>query len=61
MKRMVMDKELIESIADDIARSMYHKILMLKFLPEIDAIEKDKIKGLKGKEIDEFFEKLMCC
>jgi hypothetical protein len=33
--------------------------LISKFLPEIKAIEKGRIKALKGKEIDNFFKKLI--
>ena len=60
---ITINKELIKNIsdkiADEVAKKMYYNLLMLRFLPEIDAIERGKIKGLKGKEIDKFFEKLM--
>jgi hypothetical protein len=36
---------------------IYHKLLLSKFLPEIKAIEKGKLKALKGKEIEKFFRK----
>ena len=60
---ITIDKGLIEAvadnIADEIAKKMYYNLLMLRFLPEVDAVEKGKAKGLKGKEIDKFFNNLM--
>ena len=44
---------------DEMARKMYYKLLMLKFLPEIKAIEKGRLKALKGKEIDRFLKQLI--
>ena len=60
---ITIDKGLIEAvadnIADEIAKKMYYNLLMLRFLPEVDAVEKGKANGLKGKEIDKFFNNLM--
>jgi hypothetical protein len=58
-----IDRELIKSVADslaeEMARRMYYKLLILKFLPEIKAVEKGKLKILRGKEIDEFLAQLI--
>jgi len=43
---------------EEIARKMYCKSLMVKFLPEIKAIEKGKLKALKGKEIEKFLKEV---
>ncbi len=58
-----IDRELIKNIADSLAeemgKKMYYKLLMLRFLPEIKAIEKGRLKTLKGREIDKFFSQLL--
>jgi len=46
-------KILAGSLADEMARRFYYKMLLLKFLQEIKEIEGGK-KALKGKEIDKF-------
>ena len=47
-------------IIDNIARKIYNKLLLKRFIPEIEAIKKGKVKAIKGKkEIDEFFDKLL--
>jgi len=48
-----------EKIAEELAERMYYKLLFLKFLPELKAIESGKIKAKTGKEIDRFFAKLI--
>jgi hypothetical protein len=62
-KGAVIDKEIIKNIADtlaeELAKKMYYKLLLLKFLPEIKAIEKGEIKAIEGKEIDDFFARLI--
>ena len=35
---------------------MYYKLMLLRFLPEIKAIESGKLEALEGKEIDNFFK-----
>lgn len=50
--------DVAESLAEEIATKMYHKLTLLKFLPEIKAIESGKLKALRGKEAHEFLEKL---
>jgi hypothetical protein len=63
-KGVEISKEMIKSIAnslaeeEEMARKMYYKLLMLKFLPEIKAVEKGKLKALKGKEINNFFDSI---
>jgi len=45
---------------NNLARKIYNKLLLKRFLPEIEAIKKGKVKAIKGKkEIDEFFDKLL--
>ncbi len=51
-------KNIADSIAEEMARKMYYKLLMLKFLPEIKAIESGRLKGLKGKEAEKFLKSL---
>jgi hypothetical protein len=38
---------------------MYYKLLLLKFLPEIKAVEGGKLKATEGKEIEEFLDQLL--
>jgi hypothetical protein len=52
-------KNIADSLAEEMARKMYYKLLLLKFLPEIKAIEEGKLKTLKGKEIEKFFNSLI--
>ena len=52
-------KNIADSLAEEMAKKMYYKLLMLRFLPEIKAIEKGRLKALKGKEIDKFFSQLL--
>ncbi|MFH1369784.1 MAG: hypothetical protein ABII09_00620 [Planctomycetota bacterium] len=47
-----------DNLAEEMATKMYHTLMMVKFLPEIKAVESGKLKGLKGKEIDEFLKDL---
>jgi hypothetical protein len=54
-----MIKSIANSLAEEMARKMYYKLLMLKFLPEIKAVEKGKLKALKGKEINNFLVRLI--
>ncbi|HLC59565.1 MAG TPA: hypothetical protein VJH34_03510 [archaeon] len=50
-------KNIADNIADEMAEKLYQKLLLVKYLPEIKAIEKGKVVGLKGKGIDKFFKK----
>ncbi|MBI5347429.1 MAG: hypothetical protein HZB66_02370 [Candidatus Aenigmarchaeota archaeon] len=58
-----IDREIIKNIADDISEEIvnkvYFKLLILKFLPEIKAIESRNIVALKNDEIDNFFKKVI--
>ena len=62
-KNIKIEKQLIKSIAnslaEEMARKMYYKLLLLKFLPEIKAVEEGKLKTLKGKEVEKFFNSLI--
>lgn len=49
-----MVKGIADSLAEEMSRKMYYKLLMLRFLPEIQAIEKKHLKALRGKEIRRF-------
>jgi hypothetical protein len=40
------------------ATKMYYKLMMVKSISEIKAVESGKLKGLKGKEIDKFLKKI---
>jgi hypothetical protein len=57
-----IDKEMIKNIANSLAeeltKRMYYKLLLLKFLPEIKTIERRKLKAIKGKEIEKFLDQL---
>jgi len=50
IEHVKIDEEMIKSIADslaeEMARKMYYKLLMLKFLPEIKAVQEKKLKAL---------------
>jgi len=52
-------KNIANSLAEEMARKMYYKLLLLKFLPEVKAVEEGKLKTLKGKEIGKFFNSLI--
>ena len=47
--RLVLSEDLIDKISENIAKQIYYTLLMLKFLPEIKAIEEGKIKGIEIK------------
>ena len=47
-------KDVADSLANEMAERMYYKLIMLRFLPEINLIEKGKLRALRGKEIDAF-------
>ena len=51
-------KDMADILVDEMARKMYYKLLMVRFLPEIKAIESGKLKALKGKEIEKFLKEL---
>jgi ubiquinone/menaquinone biosynthesis C-methylase UbiE len=61
-RRVKIDKETIKnitnSLAEELAKRMYYKLLLLKFLPEIKAVEKRKLKAINGKEIEKFLDQL---
>ncbi|MBI4214824.1 hypothetical protein HY546_02410 [archaeon] len=46
-----------ESLAEEIASRMYHKLVLLKHIPEIRKIESGKAKALRGKEVLKFLER----
>jgi hypothetical protein len=63
LENIQIEKQLIKnianSLAEEIARKMYYKLLLLKFLPEVKAVEEGKLKTLKGKEVEKFFNSLI--
>jgi hypothetical protein len=63
LENIQVEKQLIKSIAnslgEEMARKMYYKLLLLKFLSEIKAVEEGKLKALKGKEIEKLFNSLI--
>jgi hypothetical protein len=52
-------KHIANSLAEEMARKMYYKLLLLKFLSEVKVVEERKLKTLKGKEIEKFFGSLI--
>jgi hypothetical protein len=62
VQRLKIDRGLISevagSLADEMSKKMYHKLLMLRFLPEVKLIENGKLRALKGGEINKFFAAL---
>jgi hypothetical protein len=54
-----MIKNIVNSLAEELAKRMYYKLLLLRFLPEIKAVEGGKLKAIEGKKIEEFFDKLL--
>jgi hypothetical protein len=58
-KNAKINKEMIRNIVEEFAREMYYKLLFLKFLPEIKAVEEGKLKAIKEMEIERFFNKLI--
>jgi|FaiFalDrversion2_1042247.scaffolds.fasta_scaffold11046_1 CRISPR/Cas system-associated protein Cas5 (RAMP superfamily) len=63
IENVKIEKQLIKSIAnslaEEMAREMYYKLLLLKFLPEIKAVEEGRLKTLKGKDIEKFLNSLI--
>ncbi|MCX8178932.1 MAG: hypothetical protein N3D75_03835 [Candidatus Aenigmarchaeota archaeon] len=57
MNAELKTEKIIESMADDLAKKMYYKFVFLKYLPEINEIEKGRKKALKNKEIEDFLDK----
>jgi hypothetical protein len=55
-----LKKKIANELAEEFARKIYFKSLMLKFLPEVKAIEKGKLKALKGRKIEKFVETKLC-
>ncbi len=47
-KQLGMDRKMLEMIAgdlaDELARSMYHKLVLLKAIPEIEAVKKVRLR-----------------
>lgn len=39
-----MIKNVADSLAEEMARRMYYKLMMLRFLPEIKAVEEGKLQ-----------------
>jgi ferritin-like protein len=62
-KSYLENKKLIEKILSNlshsIAKEVYYALILAKFIPEIESINKGKIKALKGKEIDNFLDRLI--
>lgn len=52
-------KNIADSLAEEMARKMYYKLLMLKHLSEVKAVEKGNLKALRGKEIHKFLNRLI--
>ena len=50
-------KEVANILTDELAESLYYKLTLVKFLPEIKAIKRGKLKALKGKDIYDFLNK----
>ena len=46
-----MIKDIADSIAEEVSKKMYYKLMMLRFIPEIEDIKSGRIKALKGKDI----------
>lgn len=51
--------QILDSLASELAEKVYYKFLLVRYLPEIQAIKKRKIKALKDEEIDEFLKRRM--
>lgn len=47
-----------DSLADEMAKRFYCKMVLLKFLPEINGIEAGKLEALEGSDIHKFLAKL---
>ncbi len=62
MPNPVADKEMIKnmavSIAEEMATIIYYRMLLLKYLPEVKAVEAGKIKAVRGKEVFKLFESI---
>jgi len=49
-------QELSSRIASEVADSIYHELLLARYIPEIKAIESGKLKAVKGKDIENYIK-----
>jgi hypothetical protein len=60
--KVSFSKEFIEKFAETtsrkIAEELYYDLLLLKHIPELEAIKQGKIKALEGEEAKKFLKKL---
>lgn len=55
-------KKTAKIIADEIADRLFYELLIIRYIPEIKAIKKNKIKALTDEEIDRFLqERIKAC
>lgn len=58
--QMRLDEKTLQKIsnriATEVANSIYYEFLMARYLPEIKAIERGRIKALKGKEAKQYIK-----
>ncbi len=54
-----MNKKMLEMMVEELARRMYYKLVLMKAIPEIEAIKRGKLKAKKNEEIDKLFEELL--
>ena len=53
-KKMI--REVADSLAKEMAESLYHELLILRYLPEVKLIESGKLKALRGEGVFDFLK-----
>ena len=51
-----MIREVADSLAKEMAESLYHELLILRYLPEVKLIESGKLKALRGEGVFDFLK-----
>ncbi|RLJ02984.1 MAG: hypothetical protein DRP11_02105 [Candidatus Aenigmatarchaeota archaeon] len=51
-------QKFVEALSKKIAEDIYYDILLLKHIPELEAIKKNKLKALEGEEAEKWLENL---
>ncbi len=55
IKKEDLDK-IAESVAEAVAEKLYYEFLLLRYIPEIEAVKKGEVKGVGIKELYKILE-----
>jgi hypothetical protein len=51
--------EMASIIAEKVAEELYYELLFERYLPEIQAVEKGKLKAYKNKDAEKYMKRLI--